>query len=238
MRQRLGLILAVTVSGSSTVACHSGNSKSVNDGAGSDAATDSSLPLPGGPYVENAGEACETDTDCKGSMAVCQTELMAPGGGGTIPFPGGYCTATCTATTPDQCGSGSECGIKKLVETLQPLLAAAGMGAQLGFLDMVPSQCLDACGGSGDCRDGYSCVNLIEASGQSAQVPAQAQPLLFLLSKYCLPGQPPMNNVDGSMPEPDASMPELDGATPDAGTSDASTSDAGRSDASTSDAGT
>jgi len=244
MRQRLGLILAVTVVGGVTGACDSGGGKSAVD-AGGDAALDSSLPLPSGAYVENAGDACESDTDCIGSMAVCQTELMIPAGpGGSIPFPDGYCTATCTATTPDQCATGSECGLKKLIETLQPLLAVAGMGAQLDFLDMVPAQCLDLCTSHGDCREGYSCMNLAEATGQSSMIPAQGQFVLGLLAKYCLPGEPPVSNppMDASMSEPDASTPEPDASTPDASTMpEASTPDAaieaGASEAGTTDAG-
>ena len=142
---------------------------------------------PQGPLVFNPGAACAKAKDCEGPQATCQTEVALPAFGGMggaagpmmITFPDGYCTADCT--TQAQCAAGSECGVKKLIDTIEPFLM--GM-IPPGALDQVPSQCLDLCAGTSQCREGYVCQSIIEASGQASRLPPGSA---LLFSKYCLP---------------------------------------------------
>jgi len=113
------------------------------------------------------------------------------------------------------------------------IASMAGGMLPAGALDQIPSQCLDKCVGTDDCREGYACQNLVDFSGQASMLPAAAQFFLAALSRYCLPARAPVDMDAG--PGLDASQPVPDASTPDAG-SDASTPDASMPDASTPDA--
>ncbi len=215
MLQRLGLRLAVAM----LAACGGSNKAATADasldgGPGRDPVEDGG---PKGPLVTNAGAACDGDGDCEGAGPTCQmtveipAAVTGPGAPVAVPFPGGYCTASCT--TQQECGAGSECGVKKLIDTLGPLLTA--MGVPEGVFEVVPSQCLALCKGAGDCRVGYVCQNLIDASGQGSMLPPGAG---LLFARYCLPAIMPIPgadagpttpNMDGGMSIPDAG-PALD----------------------------
>ncbi len=189
--RNLGLsLMTVVVSACNPIADHlprdAGTDASLTDAGPLDAGFDAG---PQGPLVLNPGAACNKDQDCEGPEATCQTTVSMPafggmggmgGGANTITFPDGYCTATCTSMA--QCAAGSECGVKKLIDTLEPFLM--GMMIPPGVLDQIPSQCLDSCAGSSQCREGYVCQSLIEAAGQAQRLPPGTA---FLFSKYCLP---------------------------------------------------
>jgi hypothetical protein len=174
------------------------------------------------PLVLNTGDACETESDCEGPSPVCMTMLELPAGGppGGAPmasreinFPGGYCTANCTASA--QCGGTAECGVTELLNDLEPILAQ--MGAPDIDPSQFPSQCLRLCASNGTCRDGYRCQTIIDAAGLGAQFPIPAG----FLARYCLPRQ-------GLTPG-DAGMDA--GGMGDAGMGDAGMGDAGADDA-------
>jgi hypothetical protein len=93
-----------------------------------------------------AGATCATDVDCEGGRCASNSPLGTP-------FPGNYCTGTCTADT--DCGTGGAC------------LLLAGTAA---------GQCFERCSSDAGCtRDGYRCRTLND--GFSACYPAlQALP--------------------------------------------------------------
>jgi len=182
---------------------------------------------PSGPLVRNPGAACADDSECEGPAAVCQTSFGGGIGAGVMPitFPDGYCTAACTKQ--EECAVGSECGVKKLIDTIEPFLRMSGTTIPPGLLDMIPSQCLDLCSTNKACREGYKCQSLIDASGLGAQLPIPTQ----FLSRYCLPPAPMLprppttmdagSDVDAAQPTSDASVSPVDAAVSDAGSAEA-----------------
>ncbi len=79
------------------------------------------------------GDGCVSDEDCGGvpsTSSYCMTDI-----GGYIPFPGGYCSASCT--TNDECGPGGFC-----------------------LNVYIMSFCLKECDDGSDCREGegYECA--------------------------------------------------------------------------------
>jgi hypothetical protein len=92
----------------------------------------------------NTGEPCTTAAECTGPGAICMTELsITTPLPMTIPFPGGYCSSTCSASDPDSCGPGAWC------------LDASAYGG--------PTGCVKSCADSSECResDGYTCSNFM-----------------------------------------------------------------------------
>lgn len=86
------------------------------------------------------GSACASDADCtEPSGGTCMTTIGS--GGFSYEFPGGYCTAECTAGSgAAECGAGSDC-------------------FSVGFGGFGYSTCAKTCGTNADCRadDGYTC---------------------------------------------------------------------------------
>jgi hypothetical protein len=78
------------------------------------------------PHAPQVGDPCAIDSDC-GPGRVCLLRIV---GGGTLDFPGGYCTQSCRATA---CPTGSVCQL----------------------LGAVPL-CVSACPPT-QCRQGYRC---------------------------------------------------------------------------------
>lgn len=92
----------------------------------------------GGSTGVAVGTACTLDTNCQPPFT--QRCLPAQIGGGSSGYPGGYCTATCSPTTP--CASGV-C----ITETL------AG-----STVSSCKAQCPNPGGGQSTCRTGYICA--------------------------------------------------------------------------------
>ncbi len=94
------------------------------------------------------GDPCGAPGDCSpptGLTAECLTDI-----GGFVQFPGGYCTAECTAEGPDPCEPDGVC-------------------VNL----MMTSYCLKPCQDISDCRedDGYECDDPMGQAGTTVCVP-------------------------------------------------------------------
>ena len=117
------------------------------------------------------GSACTMDTECtEPADATCQTTVGS--GMFSYEFPGGYCTAECTAMSGSaECGAGAEC-------------------VSVGFGGFGASFCAKTCSSDADCRieDGYSCQAppLMVGGGSST---------------YCLPPFD-AGGLDGGLPFP------------------------------------
>ena len=102
---------------------------------GGDPATDT------GPARGDVGDPCTSRDDCTelpGEARFCATELpMGPGG--TLTFPGGYCSMGCFGD--DGCGEGAWC--------LPNPMGSEGM-------------CVKLCDDESDCRvsEGYTCMSM------------------------------------------------------------------------------
>lgn len=105
--------------------------------SGTPPGTDAGMPTRTGAV----GSGCETDADCtEPAGATCMT--MVGGGGFSYEFPGGYCTAECTAGSgSSQCGAGADC-------------------YSIGFGGFGTAFCAKTCSTDADCRadEGYSCM--------------------------------------------------------------------------------
>jgi hypothetical protein len=105
------------------------------------------------PIPENCvGDPCYWSSECDGVPAggrVCLTSLM-----GYVDFPGGYCSAVCTADS--ECGPDGEC--KNIMD--------------LGQF------CLKRCEASSDCRtpEGYTCSYLPTETGLYCLPPSCCEP--------------------------------------------------------------
>jgi hypothetical protein len=156
--------------------------------------------------IINPGAACTADRDCMGTAGSCQQSLGT--GMQSIPLPGGYCTAACTADA--ECGPGGGCPIAETTSKLSiPGLDLKSIQA----LFPIPSSCLDRCDprAANDCRDGYTCLSVREVIPQEFRPFAALAgvPLSVLAASYCVPPLTP--------PDPGP------GPTQDAGASDAGT---------------
>jgi hypothetical protein len=129
------------------------------------------------------GGACAANTDCTegGAQARCFPEQYG--------FPGGYCTAICSARSP--CPNGNAC-----VEFSSP------QGST--------SYCLDSCGSDRDCRSGYYCSPL--QGGGSACLPPCSSDNDCDTGFVCNTSNgrcvPPLGGTDGGTPTPDAGSPD------------------------------
>ncbi len=98
--------------------------------------TDSGIPTRMGAV----GSGCATDADCtEPAGATCMT--MVGSGGFAYEFPGGYCTAECTAGSgSSECGAGADC-------------------YSIGFGGFGTAFCAKTCTSNADCRadEGYTC---------------------------------------------------------------------------------
>lgn len=109
--------------------------------AGTDAGRDAGMvrPSEGETLIENLGEPCEVDEDCRGSKPRCVQ--LVDVGIAEIEYPGGYCTAQCVAD--EECGETGAC---------PSALAAKGNPFFAEF-----SVCTLRCEAQDECRDGYVC---------------------------------------------------------------------------------
>jgi hypothetical protein len=137
-----------------TDAVEDGNVDMVTD-PGDDPAPDAAVDPTGDPTVDGVadttpdamptdgglGDPCTSSGDCRelpGESRFCATEIpMGPGG--TVTFPGGYCSMGCNSL--DGCGEGGHC--------LMSPTGGEGM-------------CMKLCDDDTDCRvsEGYSCTSI------------------------------------------------------------------------------
>jgi hypothetical protein len=134
----------------------------------------------GGPTTDLddnvAGQACNSNADCKGTGATCATEIGGITFGGMSiggrPAPDGYCTGACTAN--EQCGKGGVC-----------------VGAIAGILE---GSCQQACDTDGDCRDGHECNE-----GQTIDADAGIPGGGVTIPNTCLPKPETVQIEDGKV---------------------------------------
>jgi hypothetical protein len=201
-------------------------------GRDADAATTPDTGSGGPPVtpdvVTNVGRSCGSAASCEGEKPSCQTALDLLGV--EIPFPGGYCSATCADNL--ECGADGECPIGESLKAVPELFR----GLISGF---APSHCYQHCSDDSDCRtdEEYRCVSIVgalnEAAGSAGLDVGGLDVSSFLTgpitdSKYCLPPTPELPDA-GPLP-----MPGQDAAAADAGVADAGMVDAAASDAASS----
>lgn len=197
--------------------------------AGSDAST---TPVPM-LKVSNTGAACKAATDCQGPTAQCKDK--SPGGGllgavlpPPVPFPGGFCSATCTSDI--ECRNDSNTAVCPLAPIFQ--LVGQQLGPAAGLLNDV-STCMVKCTSNADCRssEGWRCIAAGEAypqlaalgGGLAGDAGVDAGAAAGQLDQtFCFPPAPVV-----------ADAGTVDSGTSDAGDTDAATGDAGVGDAST-----
>jgi hypothetical protein len=116
--------------------------------------------MEGGPDAgasELLGQGCDPDVEAACGVnggSKCLTELMVLGN--LVEFPGGYCSASCEAST--ECGAAGACPVGET----KAELASTPMASVFA---MLPSNCLETCESATDCRvsEGYDCKPMTAA---------------------------------------------------------------------------
>jgi hypothetical protein len=182
----------------------------------------------------DTGKACSDVSECGGTagQTQCLTTQMGQIGGGSITFPDGYCTASCTQDS--ECnpsgGSAAACPAGGLVNAAQSQGGAAGIGALLGGFATQLSVCLVKCDASTPCRDGYQCATVSDFIVSAAPMLENFKTFFGALglspATVCVPTPENISAGDGGLPT--AADAGTDAAVPfDAGSDAGSTTDAG-----------
>lgn len=159
-----------------------GSNAGNNAGTNGDSTGNSTSGTPDGGVTTDlddnvAGQACNTDSDCKGTGAKCATtiggiEIFGMSIGGR-PAPDGYCTGPCTAD--NQCGKGGAC---------------------VGASPLAPGGCQQTCDGDGDCRTGHECNEGQTFDADSGLPPGQ---MPVVIPDTCLPKPETVDIEDGKV---------------------------------------
>ncbi|MDB4971750.1 MAG: hypothetical protein JWN48_91 [Myxococcaceae bacterium] len=193
------LLILAALAGFGAGACgdDSGDKPSTPSTTSDAGSKDAAVARPQQIETGKVGLACTTNTakaDCgNGPGTTCVTTQGQ--GDMSLTFPGGYCSATCEATS--ECGAGAACPVADIIAKLPAAFAGVVTPATLTGLGL-PSNCLQKCAAATECRSGYSCASLASAAG--SQVPATVSGFLGT-DTFCLP---PITARDGGVARVDA----------------------------------